>query len=74
MTQIRKLISYCSDFIADCVQLEDSIKSILGYSAWDLGLELRGISITSNFCPTFPKVHSILFYVQHPGDNGRDIP
>ena len=50
------------------------MKNLLGYSAVDLGLEIRGVSLTSNFCPIFPRVHSFLLYVQHPGDENRDLP
>ena len=48
--------------------LESAIKPLLGYSAVDLGLEIRGVTVTSNFCPINPVVHSLLLYVQHPLD------
>ena len=70
--RIRNQFSYFSDFVGDCLQLEESVKGLLGYSAWDLGIEIRGISLTSNFCPIFPKVHSFQLYVQHPCDQDRE--
>ena len=60
--------------IGACVKLEEAVKNILGYSAWDLGIEIRGLTLTSNFCPTEPRVHSCLIYVQHPGDSNTELP
>ena len=56
---IRSLIAACADF-------EEALKSVLGYSAVDLGIELRGLTLCSNFCPTNPIVHSLKLYCQHP--------
>ena len=57
--------------MSECELLESGIKPLLGYSAVDLGLEIRGVTITSNFCPTEPVIHSLLIYVQHPLDEAN---
>ena len=64
---------YFSDFQADCDRLASAITPLLGYSALDLGLELRGLNITSNFCPLNPHVFSIDIYVQHPLDENAEL-
>ena len=62
------MISFFSDFMPSCVALEESVKTVLGYSATDLGINVRGLTLTSNFCPIEPTVHSVTIYVQHPND------
>ena len=52
----------------ECVSFTDELKKLFGYSVQDLGLELRGLTLLSNFCPVEPVVHSLLIYVQHPID------
>ena len=61
-----------SDFEAACEKLSSDIKPLLGYSAIDLGLEIRGLNITSNFCPLNPHVYSLDIYVQHPLDEDSE--
>ena len=58
-----------SDFLPECVNFTDELKKLFGYSCQDLGLEIRGLTLVSNFCPTEPVVHSFLIYVQHPVDD-----
>ena len=72
----KKSVSYWlnfSDFQAACDQLASEITPLLGYSAIDLGLELRGLNITSNFCPLKPHVYSLDIYVQHPLDENAEL-
>ena len=52
--------------------MADLAKSALGCSARDLGVVIRGLTLTSNFCPTAPVVHSFILYAQHPSDDGHD--
>ena len=69
----KKFISYFSDFQPECESLASAITPLLGYSAIDLGLELRGLNITSNFCPLNPHVYSLDIYVQHPLDENAEL-
>ena len=46
---------------------------MLGFTASGLGLVIRGLCVTSNFCPTEPVVHSLLIYVQHETDEIDDL-
>ena len=55
-----------------CTALVAHVKSKLDYAAEDLGLVIRGITLTSNFCPTAPVVYSFILYVQHPGGEEFD--
>ena len=59
-------------FNSICSDLESKIKSKLDGSAQDLGLVIRGVTITSNFCPTAPIVYNFILYVQHPGGEDYD--
>ena len=53
-------------FLVACHDFEESLKSVLGYSAIDLGIEIRGLTMCSNFCPINPVIHSFKLYCQHP--------
>ena len=61
-----------SEFIPRCRDLTRLIRSGLGQSAQDLGVIIRGVTVTSNFCPTCPVVHSFVIYVQNPVDDEYD--
>ena len=61
-----------SEFIPRCLDLTQFIQSKLGQSAGDLGIEIRGATVTSNFCPTCPVVHSFILYIQNPAGDEFD--
>ena len=66
------ILNYFSEFKSACDSLLDSVREKLGYIAQDMGLMIRGATLTSNFCPTFPVVHNFILYVQTPGDEDYD--
>ena len=61
-----------SEFLSTCSDFELKIKSKLDESSRDLGLTIRGITLTSNFCPIAPVVYNFILYVQHPGGEDYD--
>ena len=50
-----------SEFLPYCRELESKVKPLLGYSAQDLGLVLRGFTF-----------YSFILYVQNPSDEDYD--
>ena len=58
-------INYFSEFIPRCLELTQLVQSKLGQTAKDIGIAIRGATVTSNFCPTCPVVHSFILYVQN---------
>ena len=66
------ILIYFSEFQPACETLLGAVQERLGYIAQDVGLMIRGATLTSNFCPTFPVVHNFILYVQTPGDEDFD--
>ena len=64
--------SVFSAFLPLCYAVEQQIQSKLDPSVADLGIKIRGFTLTSNFCPISPSVYSFNLYVQHPGGEEFD--
>ena len=55
-----------------CYKLAGLIEVALPCPSRDLGVVIRGLTLTSNFCPISPVVHSFILYAQNPSDDGHD--